>query len=73
MNSPSKSPNGSRNTAAPDSIDEDAAHIDARSEDAPQQIEELIEHAGDLGRNASQRIDSEIGDSDEGEPEVLPG
>jgi hypothetical protein len=35
-----------------DPIDREAAHIDARSEDAPEEIEELIEHARDLGRDA---------------------
>ena len=36
----------------PDPIDQEAAEIDARSEDAPEEIEELIEHARDLGRDA---------------------
>jgi hypothetical protein len=35
-----------------DPIDRDAAQIDARSEDAPEQIEELVEHARALGRDA---------------------
>ena len=35
-----------------DPIDREAAQIDARSEDAPDEIEELIEHARDLGRDA---------------------
>ena len=35
-----------------DPIDREAALIDARSEDAPEEIEELIEHARDLGRDA---------------------
>jgi hypothetical protein len=35
-----------------DPIDREAAQIDARSEDAPEEIEELIEHARDLGRDA---------------------
>jgi len=35
-----------------DPIDREAAKIDARSEDAPEEIEELIEHARDLGRDA---------------------
>jgi hypothetical protein len=39
-------------TAEPDPIDREAAHIDARSDDAPEEIEELIEHARDLGRDA---------------------
>jgi hypothetical protein len=54
---------------AADPIDQEAAQIDARSEDAPDKIEELIEHAEDQGRDASQPIDA---DADE-EPEVLPG
>lgn len=35
-----------------DPIDREAAHIDPRSEDAPEEIEELIEHARELGRDA---------------------
>lgn len=35
-----------------DPIDREAAQIDARSEDAPEEIEELIEHARSLGRDA---------------------
>ncbi len=35
-----------------DPIDREAAQIDARSEDAPEEIEELIEHARLLGRDA---------------------
>lgn len=35
-----------------DPIDREAAKIDARSEDAPEAIEDLIEHARDLGRDA---------------------
>lgn len=73
MTSSNESPNNSGHTASADPIDEDAALIDARSEDAPQQIQELIEHAADLGRDASQRVDAEPGDSDDGEPEMLPG
>ena len=34
----------------PDSIDEAAAGIDARSPDAPEQVEELVEHAAEEGR-----------------------
>jgi hypothetical protein len=36
----------------PDPIDVEAAEIDARSPDAPEQIEELVEHAEALGRDA---------------------
>ena len=35
-----------------DPVDREAAQIDARSEDAPEEIEELIEHARALGRDA---------------------
>jgi hypothetical protein len=35
-----------------DPIDREAAQIDARSEDAPEEIEELIEHAREIGRDA---------------------
>ena len=34
-----------------DPIDEEAAEIDARSPDAAEQIEELVEHAEELGRD----------------------
>ncbi len=33
-----------------DPLDQDAAQIDARSADAPEQIQELVEHAESLGR-----------------------
>jgi hypothetical protein len=36
---------------SPDPIDVEAAEIDARSPDAPEEIAELIEHAEDLGRD----------------------
>lgn len=39
--------------AHPDPIDEEAAEIDARSEEAPEQIAELIEHAQEMGRDTS--------------------
>jgi len=39
--------------STPDPIDEEAAEIDARSPDAPEQIEELVKHADSLGRDAS--------------------
>jgi len=52
-----------------DPIDQEAAQIDARSEDAPEKIEELIDHAEDLGRDAQQPVDPDADD----EPEVLPG
>lgn len=34
-----------------DPIDREAAMIDARSEDAPEQIARLVEHADDVGRD----------------------
>ena len=37
----------------PDPVDEKAATIDARSEDAPEQIEELVEEARSEGRDAA--------------------
>ncbi|MCU1387324.1 MAG: hypothetical protein JWL72_662 [Ilumatobacteraceae bacterium] len=37
-----------------DPIDREAAAIDARSEDAPEQIAELVEHAEELGRDVSE-------------------
>jgi hypothetical protein len=52
-----------------DPIDRQAAQIDARSEDAPEKVEELIEHAEDLGRDVPQPVDPDADD----EPEVLPG
>ena len=39
--------------STPDPIDEEAAEIDARSPDAPEQIEELVKHADALGREAN--------------------
>ncbi len=36
--------------ASVDPLDREASQIDARSEDAPEEIEELIEHARNLGR-----------------------
>lgn len=38
--------------STPDPIDEEAAEIDARSPDAPEQIEQLVEHAVAIGREA---------------------
>jgi len=40
-----------------DPIDAEAAHIDARSEDAAAEIGELIEHARELGRDAPAEVD----------------
>jgi hypothetical protein len=39
------------NDPEPDPIDEEAAAIDARSEDAAEEIEELREHAAEQGRD----------------------
>jgi len=44
--------NGTETNDAPTPIDEEAAEIDARSPDAEKQIEELIEHAHELARDA---------------------
>lgn len=69
MNSPTDEQDEPPDHGDVDPIDRDAAVIDARSEDAPEQIERLIEHAGSLGRDASQKIESDVDD----EPEILPG
>ena len=45
-----------------DPIDREAATIDPRSEDAPDQIAELVEHAEELGRDVG---DSPIAPADE--------
>ena len=39
------------NDPEPDPIDEEAAAIDARSEEAAEEIEELREHAAEQGRD----------------------
>lgn len=39
--------------AVADPIDEEAAEIDARAPEAAEQIEELVEHAQDLGRDTA--------------------
>lgn len=39
--------NGPDTPETPDPIDEEAAEIDARSPDAPEQIAELVEHANE--------------------------
>ena len=43
--------NESGTTNDVDPIDREAATIDARSDDAPAQIAELVEHADDVGRD----------------------
>ena len=40
----------------PDPLDVEAADIDARSPEAPEDIDELIEHAEELGRDPDQDI-----------------
>ena len=41
----------------PDPVDVEAADIDARDPDAAEKIEEVIEHAEELGRDADQPVD----------------
>jgi hypothetical protein len=43
----------------PDPIDREAAEIDPRSPEAPEDIEELIEHADELGRDPEQEVSSD--------------
>lgn len=40
-----------------DPIDEEAAEIDGRSQDAAEEIAELIEHARELDRDAPAEVD----------------
>ena len=44
--------NSTEPIGTPDPIDEEAAEIDARSPNAEEQIEQLVEHAKELGRDA---------------------
>ena len=44
--------NGTETNDKPDPIDEEAAGIDARSANVEEQIEQLVEHAKELGRDA---------------------
>lgn len=44
--------NSTETSGTPDPIDEEAAEIDARSPDVEKQIEELVEHAKEIGRDA---------------------
>jgi hypothetical protein len=47
-----------------DPIDAEAATIDARSEDAAEQIEELVEHAEELSRNPQVPVSpTDVGDA----------
>ena len=73
MTSQRESNRESNDQANVDPIDEEASHIDPRSEDAPDKIEELIEHADKLGRDPSQPIDADADTDEETTPEVLPG
>ena len=45
---------GEQDIPEPDPIDEEAAEIDARSPDAPEQIEELKQDAERLGRDVEE-------------------
>ena len=47
----------SETNSQPDPIDTEAADIDARDPDAAEEIEELIDHAEDLGRSPDQPVD----------------
>jgi hypothetical protein len=69
MNSPNDAHAEPNDDADVDPLDREAAEIDARSEDAPEKIEKLIEDAEALGRPASQEVDADHDD----DPEVLPG
>ena len=44
-------PNDDQRQREPDPVDEEAAKIDARSPEAPEQIEELKDFAESLGRD----------------------
>jgi hypothetical protein len=45
-----------KDPAEPDPLDREAAQIDPRSDDAAEEIEELIEHADELGREPDQEV-----------------
>lgn len=45
-----------QNPAEPDPLDREAAEIDPRSDEAAEEIEDLIEHADDLGRDPDQEV-----------------
>jgi hypothetical protein len=55
------------NNGEPDPLDEDAAEIDARSPEAAEEIEELIEHSEELGRDPVQEVDPDA--TSEGDPD----
>lgn len=44
----------------PDPIDAEAAAIDPRSTEAAEDVDELIEHAEDLGREPEQDVDPDL-------------
>jgi hypothetical protein len=44
-------------SAEPDPLDEEASEIDARSPQAADDIEDLIERAEELGRDPDQEVD----------------
>jgi hypothetical protein len=81
MNSPNDAHAGTSNDTDVDPIDAEAADIDPRSENAPEQIQQLLSDAEDLGRPVSQEVDPEADShasgqaeqNDDDEPEVLPG
>jgi hypothetical protein len=49
----------SESNQEPDPLDEEAAEIDPRSTEAPEEIEELIEHSEELGRDPDQEVTGE--------------
>jgi hypothetical protein len=49
----------SESNKEPDPLDEEAADIDPRSPEAPEDIEELIEHSEELGRDPDQEVTGE--------------
>ncbi|HEY0518000.1 MAG TPA: hypothetical protein VGC84_00795 [Ilumatobacteraceae bacterium] len=85
MNSPNDAHADPNEHTDVDPIDEEAAEIDARSEDAPEKIQQLIHDAETMGRPATQAVDTSgasrgasgadggIDTETDDEPEVLPG
>ena len=53
------SDNPSESWTEPDPLDEQASKIDARSPEAADDIEDLIESAEELGRDPDQEVDSD--------------
>lgn len=49
-----------RPTEEPDPLDVEAAEIDPRSTEAPENVEELVEHAEELGRDPDQEVDADV-------------